>query len=408
MVLRDETAVFNDMRSITSLIQTELGKPTIDRIKLVEMAEELMKIIQSKLVVKNAPIKRTNTGGNSPGNIPTEETGPPQDQGMDEDWFGTSTEATNNDLMAEIMTIKSMISTGARTFATAVKSGDRRGSISAGHSHPHEHFNQENNAGILVKVQDKKSQRDGKTIRTMLSKIPLFKKGEVSISTRIKDKELLITCKNQMEATRVIDTLAQEDLSCGTYERRPLLKLFGLALEVRKEEIPELLFKQNQGTFPKMDCIKVVADKLNKDKSTRTIVLEVSREVAKEFIKPGKKLFIGPQRVSVIIDPQLVQCYHCRKFGHTTKVCKDLADWNTKNPRDKGLNMCVNCGDRHQIGHQCEITPRCTNCAKENEWRTKRNKDAKLLAVNHRSSDFERCEIAKKRKKEIWDQIFPK
>uniref|UniRef100_A0ABD2WIS4 CCHC-type domain-containing protein n=1 Tax=Trichogramma kaykai TaxID=54128 RepID=A0ABD2WIS4_9HYME len=60
--------------------------------------------------------------------------------------------------------------------------------------------------------------------------------------------------------------------------------------------------------------------------------------------------------VSVEVEPyvqNIMQCYKCFKFQHTTKTCR-------------GSQICFNCGETQHTGEACKfLTPHCANCTSD-------------------------------------------
>ena len=139
---------------------------------------------------------------------------------------------------------------------------------------------------------------------------------------------------------------------------RPLVVLKGVPNDVLKENVVDVLSRQNPGLPTSTGQIKFRFARQNKNPSLYNAVIEVSSAVRTAILgMPDSRVFINHSRVRVADHDQYTQCYRCLQFGHTKVRCE-------------AVPVCSHCAES---GHQYATCPnksddtklKCHNCAKD-------------------------------------------
>ena len=179
--------------------------------------------------------------------------------------------------------------------------------------------------------------------------------GFESIKVNFKLKHAIVVLKAAQDLQTILSLkkLGAYDVSCSVPNSHKMT--FGLirpvGLDTTDEEIIEALgFRENQKHVVPQRIYKV----LNKERiATRNIKLIFPDNNRPEYI------FLGSQRFRVEPYVQnVLQCYRCQGYGHTSKVCRSTKVKCTicsgnHNYKDcpKTQVLCANCGGGHSAGY---------------------------------------------------------
>ena len=151
--------------------------------------------------------------------------------------------------------------------------------------------------------------------------------------------------------------------------RIPRITIVGLEREYSKEELKDMICRQNPGISAlleepttseedkKLDIFAITP--LKKNNQVFKASLRVSNLIRSIVSKQNDRIYIGSQRVCKVYDSFFVlRCYNCQEFGHHSKDCNKTS-------------VCGHCSDLHQT-RNCEkkndtTVVCCSNCKKEGE-----------------------------------------
>ena len=165
----------------------------------------------------------------------------------------------------------------------------------------------------------------------------------------------------QTEAQRdsVINDLSSTSLIKAESARRlrPLIMVKGIPNEIRREDVVQIIAKQNPLLGVKSDDdAKFRFARNNRNTSMYNAVIEVSPSVRNSIhALPESRIHVSHLRVRCSDYVGYTQCYKCLQFGHTTKHCRATTD------------ICSHCGSKEHGYAQCptKADPRtlsCCNC----------------------------------------------
>ena len=184
-----------------------------------------------------------------------------------------------------------------------------------------------------------------------------------------KSEDTAVVLKSKKDAD-----LLKQKLSCTLPNHKldqmttriPRITIVGLERQYNKDELKDMICKQNPGIAAllsdagtseldkKLDIVAILPLK-NNSSLFKAIVL-VSNLIRSVISKQSDRIYIGLQRVCKVYDSFFVlRCYNCQDFGHHSKDCTNTA-------------VCGYCSGEHQT-RSCErkadpVAECCNNCKK--------------------------------------------
>ena len=240
----------------------------------------------------------------------------------------------------------------------------------------------------------------GETLKTMMYDLACVKDGASAMELKVRPMHLLVVVRSQAEAETVREQMEGIGIAVVPLgERAPHLVI----PNVRTEEPTDTLVTKIIGLNPDLEIVnkedfKVVARRKNNKTSTETLIVRTVLSTAWRF-KNGGKIYLPGQRLTCFLDDEVLQCWNCRKLGHSSARCTA-----TRYDKQTGT-MCPRCGEVHLEQEPCKKGLSCSNCDNENKSRLRRP-GAVPLDLKHASNDFKKCPTAKKMKDIIRSQIF--
>ena len=141
--------------------------------------------------------------------------------------------------------------------------------------------------------------------------------------------------------------------------RRPMLILKGINKSVKREEIVDLIGRQNPSvTKASEQDMRLCFLRNNKNENLFNAIIEVTPQIRNSLLEL-RRVSIDHQRVHVSDFSPFVQCYKCLQFGHTKAHCG--AD----------VFPCSHCASTEHTFKDCDVSEnasklRCYNCHKHN------------------------------------------
>lgn len=256
----------------------------------------------------------------------------------------------------------------------------------------------EQRIAIRVEKSDRGVKLKGKTIAETLSTIQCLNEGPIGVDTVQKPDHLILRVRSSDDCDLIKKELETAGCNVRILKKRfPQLKILHVPATTTDKELEDDLKRKNP-EFNNPEVKAVGARKNHKDASTKTVILQVTTDIADKYLKRSGRIYLKHQTHPVILDDQLVQCWNCRMFGHTAKHCDSQSTKNDIN------TLCPKCGEKHPKDRQCD-TYNCINCRRENE-KGKNRPGRKPLDTKHSCNNFKACGVAKKYRDSVMSTIY--
>lgn len=281
-----------------------------------------------------------------------------------------------------------------KSYASAVSEGNSQNPF----SNPVKQSKSHEMEAIFVEKSQGEEKLTGKTLLDLLNDLPCIKNGPVGVEAIPKPDHLILKIRRTEECNLLTTELSNAGFIVKPLRKKfPQLKVLYVPNSINNTDF-ELDLKKKNVEFD-LEDVKVVGQRRNrKDESTRTVILKVTNQIADKFIKKSGRIYLRHQTHPVILDDQLVQCWNCRAFGHTSSKCRNPPN------KDSADSLCPKCGEIHSQNRVC-TTFSCTNCKKENE-KFARNPNRKQLDIAHSSADYKKCGVAKRLRANLLATIY--
>lgn len=254
----------------------------------------------------------------------------------------------------------------------------------------------EQRIAIRVEKSDRGVKLKGRTLADTLSTIECI--NTIGVDTVQKPDHLILRVRKAEESTLIMKELADAGCNVNVLKKRlPQLKILHVPTTTTDQELEEDLKRKNP-EFDVAGVRAVGARKNRKDDTTKTVILQVTTDIASRYLKSSGRVYLKYQTHPVILDDQLVQCWGCRMFGHTTKNC------NTASAKDDVNTLCPKCGEKHPKNNHCEVY-NCINCRKEND-KGRGRPGRKPLDTKHACNNYKACGVAKKYRANLMSTIY--
>ena len=213
--------------------------------------------------------------------------------------------------------------------------------------------------------------------------------GRIPIKKSFKSKNgnLVVVCESAESRNTLMNQVSAVNNGIEMRmpnENRPVVSIVGLSKSYEKEEVVEILQKQNYflGQFSEnneiQDHIKVFAVKPLKGKPhIFQAFARVSKLVRQGFKTYNDKVTIGLNTCKIYDQYHIKRCNNCQGFGHFYKDC----------PTPQ-TSVCAKCGENHATKDCSSSSTHCVNCA-----------SAELSDLEHRSDDHNCPSLRKQQEK---------
>ena len=175
-----------------------------------------------------------------------------------------------------------------------------------------------------------------------------------------KQGDLMVVCEDEdtRDQLKEMVSMTNEEIEVTALRGiRHSVTLVGLHKEYTKEEVVDMLIKQN-GSIRKFSIANKIDDHINvhvvkplKNKATRyQVFCDVSSVLRDGFLENNDRITLGLRPCKVYDRYNIKRCYKCQKFGHYAKECSEerpvcgkcAGDHNTTECQSEQLK-CINC-----------------------------------------------------------------
>ena len=185
---------------------------------------------------------------------------------------------------------------------------------------------------------------------------------EVVESYENKSGDLTVVCETEEKRNELKDLVAlksQEIVITTPREMRHSVTIVGLRTEYDKEEITEMLSKQNsfirkfaQNNNLEDHVTVHIVKPLKNDETRYQAFCDVSSTLREVFSHYNDKITVGLKTCKVYDRYNIKRCYKCQEFGHYARECVHETP------------VCGKCGEEHNT-RECESTyNKCVNCVR--------------------------------------------
>lgn len=199
----------------------------------------------------------------------------------------------------------------------------------------------------------------GKTSQELIDQV----KSEVDVAAlgiavsnvrKIRGQSIVVTCDSEDDRealSRAIKGTKAPITATPLKNRRPLIRLVGVANDLSNTQVPAAIINQNKKLIPGADPgdIRVIRRTRGRNSTLFNIVLEVSPRIWAGLKE--RRVHVGYQIVPALDQSPAIQCYNCMGFGHTARECR-------------GTTTCGYCSAQHET-RGCpnrNSNPNCCHC----------------------------------------------
>jgi hypothetical protein len=198
---------------------------------------------------------------------------------------------------------------------------------------------------------------------------------EITLS---RNGALVVNCRtpeDMEEIKELVDTKSANLKAIKTKVRQPMIRIFGVEVDVTRDDIIDLIIAENQEIKHFMDnngtniedniTVRTVIKRNQRNRSTQLSQRQPTSESNDYLIQLSPQMFrVFKSMKRVLIDMRsyrfeehfsLTRCFKCQRYGHIAANCKQQE------------SSCGNCGEDHETRNcKNKSTLKCTNCCRHN------------------------------------------
>lgn len=246
---------------------------------------------------------------------------------------------------------------------------------------------------MVVKPKDI-TQKNSQTKLDVVHRVdPINADIKINSVKHIRNGGLVVECKDATAADKLV-RLAGERLS-SKYEVHqlkkvsPRIRAVGMSEKLDNGVLGDCIIQQNSDIFSESFECKVLDVKPVKNKGDlyqATVQLDC---LSYRRVLEAGYLLVGLDLCRVYDAVELVRCFRCNGFNHTSKSCKRS-------------HTCPRCGDAHELvdctASDAELS--CANCEAANK------NPSNSFDIKHAAWDYEACSVYKMRLNKLKSDLF--
>lgn len=245
---------------------------------------------------------------------------------------------------------------------------------------------------VIIKPKNG-NQANSKTKLDLVAGInPVGSQIKINTVKHIRNGGLVVGCSGAEDADKFVE-LAGEKLSANYDVHRlkrilPRIRVTGISEKLAPDTLREYILGQNEDSFCGADCkiLKISSVKNRADIYQAAVQLDT---VSYSRVLKAGYLIIGFDVCKVYDAVDLIRCYKCNGFNHTSQSCK------------RGIS-CPRCGAGHDV-KECTVEEAqlcCVNCLRTNE------KLGKSFDTNHAVWNSQACSVYKESVEKFKSDLF--
>lgn len=230
---------------------------------------------------------------------------------------------------------------------------------------------------VIIKPKNQE-QNNSQTKTDILQNInPADTNIQITKIKNIRNGGVLIGCNSKDENNR-FKKMAEEKLNSNEYEVtevrgiNPRIRVVGMTEKFTEEELINYIKKMNSQLINNTsDCKLIKFYPTKRNNNIFQAILQVDKISYEKVIKAGN-LFIGYDSCSVFDAVEILRCFKCNEFNHSSNFCKKPY-------------TCPRCGENHAVKDCKSDNLGCVNCI---ELKSRQNSD---ISVTHAAWDTNNC-----------------
>lgn len=248
---------------------------------------------------------------------------------------------------------------------------------------------------VVVKPKDTTQKNSQTKIDLIHGVNPVSEDIKINTVKHIRNGGLVVGCKDAEDAGRLVKMVGERLSSKYDIHQlkkiSPRIRVAGMSERYDAGVLQKCIIQQNDDIFSEsFDCkvLDVKAVKKKNDVFQATVQLDC---VSYQRILDAGYLVVGLDVCRVYDAVELIRCFRCNGFNHTSKSCKHN-------------RTCPRCGEDHEL-QICSVSDSglcCVNCKAANK-----NKNASdLFDTKHAAWDYEVCSVYKFKLSKLKSDLF--
>jgi hypothetical protein len=231
----------------------------------------------------------------------------------------------------------------------------------------------------VVILQPKVLQDSLSTMKNVKEQINLAEVGVgITKIKHLKNGGISVACNNADERIKLETEARKKHGDAYSVKKtilyNPKIKIVGFSEELNEKNLRNCLIQQNLSLKNISGTFKLITSK--KMKKNYLAIIEVDPLTFADFMKM-ESVCIGWNVCKVYEHVNVLRCFKCRGFNHTSEKCKE------------DVSKCLNCCEEGHDEKDCNNNSVCVNCLKFNKSNNLN------LKVDHSRFNYS-CEVYKK------------